>query len=101
MLENLSPEPASGESEKFLSSWLGLKSARRCLLGNSVTCSRLCRDSGVSSMVSMVPREEDSSILETDIKTSGIRSLEIIASNEKQAPLVLCLRKRFPFSSPL
>ena len=62
VLENLLP--VSGES-KFLSSWLGLRSARRCLAGNWATSSMLSRELGV--------REEEK--LDADIRASGIRSL--------------------------
>ena len=67
VLENLLP--VSGES-KFLSSWLGLRSARRCLAGNWATSSMLSRELGVSSVV---PRDEEK--LDADIRASGIRSL--------------------------
>ena len=66
--ENLLSE--FGDSEKFLSSWLGLRSARRCLAGNW-TSSILRRELGVSSVV---PRDE--SKLDPDIRASGIRSLQ-------------------------
>ena len=77
VLEDLSPEegvlenllPVPGES-KFLSSWLGLRSAKRCLAGNMVTSSMLSRELGVSSV-----ELRDEFKLDTDIKASGIRSL--------------------------